>query len=99
MAAKGISQSRRVIPDKPSNGSSHTMPEEWASRWLRGAMDLGGMTAKHLAQESAIHVRTIQKIIKGQMQPKISTLIELIEVTGCEIIELRVKKPEATREP
>lgn len=69
------------------------MPEAWASRWLRGAMDLGGVRAVDLECETGISDHQIRRIVKGLVQPKVAQLIELIEGCGCEVLELRVKKP------
>ena len=59
-------------------------------------MDLSGKRQSQLSAATGVAAHHIGDIMKGKIQPKLITLVELIEATGCEIIELRVKKPEAT---
>ena len=70
-----------------------TQPNEWASRWLRGAMDFADIgSIAEFSRRSGIAAPYVFKVLKGRCQPTTKQLVKMIEACGCEIIELRVRK-------
>lgn len=66
----------------------------FAGRWVSRALELAGMTQTTLAQKAAISRPHLSRIINGRVDPSCALVLRLVEICGCEIIELRVKLPK-----
>lgn len=66
----------------------------FAGRWVSKALKLAGITQTELAQKAAISRSHLSRIINGHIDPSCALVLRLVEICGCEVIELRVKLPK-----